>query len=117
MSRLLALETSGATAGIALWEGGVVAEARFEHQRQLSRDLAARVAALLAEADWAPGSLAGVAVSVGPGSFTGLRIGVTTAKSLAYALDLPAVPVSTLAALAAEHPAAADVLVCPVIRA
>jgi len=117
MSRLLALETSGPEAGLAVWLDGNVREARFAHLQQLSRDLAPRIEALLAEAGLAPGDLEAVAVSIGPGSFTGLRIGVATAKGLAYALGVPAVPISTLEALAAEHEAPPDVLVCPVINA
>jgi tRNA threonylcarbamoyladenosine biosynthesis protein TsaB len=59
------------------------------------------VRALLDEAGIRPGDLAAVAVSVGPGSYTGLRIGVAAAKTLAWALSLRAVAVSTLEALAA----------------
>src|SRR5436190_2257561 len=65
---------------------------------------------------WAPRDLDGIAVSIGPGSFTGLRIGVSTAKGLAWALGVPVAAVPTLDAMAAAIPWAA-LPVCPVLDA
>ncbi|MCC2671248.1 MAG: peptidase glycoprotease [Armatimonadetes bacterium] len=116
--RVLGIETSGDVTGVAVVdEKGVVAETTFRHAMQLSRFLMPRVQEVLSHAGVAVGDLDGIAVSVGPGSFTGLRIGVTAAKSLAYAAGLPIVAVDTLAALAWETPAPADTLVASLISA
>jgi tRNA threonylcarbamoyladenosine biosynthesis protein TsaB len=68
---------------------------------------------VMAEAGLAFGRLDRIAVTVGPGSFTGLRVGIAFAKGLAFALDRPAVGIGTLEALAAE----AEGLVFPAIDA
>ncbi len=76
----------------------------------------AAVDQLVAECGFSPRDLDGLAVSIGPGSFTGLRVGLATVKGLALALDLPIAPVPTLDALAARLPFA-EAPVCPILDA
>jgi tRNA threonylcarbamoyladenosine biosynthesis protein TsaB len=105
-----------------------LASETFEHRMDLAQWLMPRVDAVLDRAGIALGSLSGIAVSLGPGSYTGIRIGVVTAKALAYAAGLPLAGVPTLEALAAAAEAsapvpaaapagAADRLICAVIPA
>jgi tRNA threonylcarbamoyladenosine biosynthesis protein TsaB len=116
--RVLGIETSGDVTGVAVVdEKGVLAELSFRHAMQLSRHLLPHTQEVLALAGCTLQDLAGIAVSVGPGSFTGLRIGVTTAKSLAYAAELPVIAVPTLEALALETPAPAGALVAALMSA
>jgi tRNA threonylcarbamoyladenosine biosynthesis protein TsaB len=115
---VLGIETSGDVAGVAVVDArGVAAEITFRHNLALSRFLVPRIAEVLALAGVEMAALGGVAVSVGPGSFTGLRIGVTTAKMLAYARGIPVAGIGTLAALAAERPAPPQALLCALIPA
>lgn len=93
-----------------------VGEMTLHTRKTHSERLLPMVQQLVADADLTPRDLSGVAVSIGPGSFTGLRIGITTAKSLAFALQIPVVGVPTLDALAAQFPYSRH-LVCPVIDA
>jgi tRNA threonylcarbamoyladenosine biosynthesis protein TsaB len=65
------------------------------------------VAELLAAQGWQPRDLHGILVSRGPGSYTGLRVGIMSAKTLAYALACPLVAVETFAAIAVQAPAEA----------
>ncbi|NLG78859.1 MAG: tRNA (adenosine(37)-N6)-threonylcarbamoyltransferase complex dimerization subunit type 1 TsaB [Firmicutes bacterium] len=115
--RVLGIDTSTFTGGVALVSGDeVVAEYSAIVTRANSESVAATCERLLAEAGWAVSDLDGVAVAIGPGSFTGVRIGVTMAKVLAYALDIPVGAVVTLDAIAANLPFS-EALVCPLISA
>jgi len=115
--RVLALETSTLAGGVALVDGErLVAEYLLDVSVTHSERLMAAVDRVLADARWAPRDLDGIAVSIGPGSFTGLRIGVSTAKGLAWALGVPVAAVPTLDAMAAAIPWAA-LPVCPVLAA
>jgi tRNA threonylcarbamoyladenosine biosynthesis protein TsaB len=97
---LLAFELSTEACSVALWVDGDVRE-RHEIAPRRHAELALPWAeALLAEAGIAKSKLDAIAVGRGPGAFTGVRLGVAMAQGIALALDRPAVPVSTLAALA-----------------
>ena len=81
-ARLLLIETSGRVGQVALADGpSVVGVRRLEESRHHARDLAPAVADLLAAASWTPRDLSAVAVSRGPGSYTGLRVGIMSAKA------------------------------------
>jgi tRNA threonylcarbamoyladenosine biosynthesis protein TsaB len=115
--RVLALETSTLAGGVALVDGErLVAEYVLDVSVTHSERLMAAVDRVLGDARWAPRDLEGLAVAIGPGSFTGLRIGVSTIKGLALALGLPIAAVPTLDAMAAAVPWPA-LPVCPVLRA
>lgn len=97
---LLAFELSTEACSVALWIDGDVRE-RHEIAPRRHAELALPWAeALLAEAGIARSQLDAIAVGRGPGAFTGVRLGVAIGQGIALALDRPAVPVSTLAALA-----------------
>jgi len=115
--RLLAVETSSLAGGVALLDDErLVAEYLLDVSITHSERLMAAVDRVLADARWSARDLGGLAVAVGPGSFTGLRIAVSTVKGLALALGLPIAAVPTLDAMAAAVPWAA-LPVCPVLDA
>jgi tRNA threonylcarbamoyladenosine biosynthesis protein TsaB len=95
----------------------VLAEAARRESRSHAASLPALVDGVLAEAGVAIAALDGVAVSIGPGSFTGLRVGCALAKGIAYAGALPAVGVPTLEALAWVADAPAGRTVCVALDA
>lgn len=98
---VLAFETSVDPCGMALAdEKGIVTAVRFRHHMDLSSTWAVEVQRMLESAGVSPRELGGVATSLGPGSFTGLRIGVVAAKAMAQALGCRLVGISTLELLA-----------------
>lgn len=99
--RLLAIEASGLTAAWALTEDGrLVAEYRTDHLKTHSQTLMPMLDDLCRMTQLDPATLDAIVVSAGPGSFTGLRIGASTAKGMGFALQIPLVPVPTLDAMA-----------------
>src|SRR3989442_5911899 len=115
--RTLAVETSTLAGGAALLDGDlVVGEYVLDIRITHSERLMATIDRLLVDAGWSVRDLEGLAVSVGPGSFTGLRIGLSTVKRLALALAIPISAVPTLDAMATLLPFAA-LPVCPVLDA
>ncbi len=100
---ILGLETSGEAASIALVEGDKVrCEELFPARQRLSQCLVPAIQAMLEREQVPLRSLGGIAVGLGPGSFTGLRIGVVTAKALAHAAHLPLVGLTVPEALARD---------------
>lgn len=101
---LLALDTSTMNAGIALYgAGGLLAETSWPAGRAQTTAILAEVARLLALVGLRPPDLGAVAAAIGPGAFNGLRVGLSTAKGLAFALDLPLIGIPTLDAVAYPH--------------
>jgi tRNA threonylcarbamoyladenosine biosynthesis protein TsaB len=103
--RLVALETSTPRLSVALIEAGQVVLSRSEDalDRHAERTLPL-LEALLSEAGWSRASLERVAAGIGPGGFTGIRIGLALATGLTLALGIEGVGVGSLRALAAEAP-------------
>lgn len=108
---LLAIDTSGHSAGIAVLDGTrVLAEQSWTARGSHGRILLPAVETLLRVAGSQAGDLQAVGVALGPGAFTGLRVGIVTAKTVAWALDIPCVGVPSLEALAVTASAASRVL-------
>src|SRR5689334_18025520 len=107
--RILILETSGRVGQVAVAEGDALrAACRLDEARRHVRDLAPAVRDLLAGQGWRPRDVDAVIVGRGPGSYTGLRVGVMSAKAFAYATGCALVAVETFAVIAAQAPPEAE---------
>ncbi len=113
---ILAFETSGETGGVALYRGRLLGEVLLSGSITYSRRLLPAVEFLLRNLGLELAAVEVLAVSLGPGSFTGLRIGLATVKGLALSLGKPVVAVETPAALAALVPES-PYPICPVLDA
>jgi tRNA threonylcarbamoyl adenosine modification protein YeaZ len=120
VSRLLAISTSREWLGLCLWEtrtpGQAGIKARFFRRatHKHSDWIIPRIDSLLKRVRWAPKSLNGIAIDVGPGSFTGVRIGLTVARTLSQGLEIPLIGVPSLdiAAAGAQGLSENDRLAC-----
>jgi tRNA threonylcarbamoyladenosine biosynthesis protein TsaB len=103
--RILAIETIDKTGSVAALEGERLLVERLLGDRQRSlQSLAPAIRQVLDEVGWKPQDVELVAVATGPGSFTGLRIGVATAKTFAYAAGGQVMGIGTMPVLAAQVP-------------
>lgn len=102
---LLAIDTSTRQAGVALYDGdrGLLAEYNWLSANRHTEELMPTVAQILDRAGVAPRDLAAVGIAIGPGSFTGLRVGLAAAKGLALAHGAKLIGISTLDCTAYPH--------------
>ncbi|MBR5116374.1 MAG: tRNA (adenosine(37)-N6)-threonylcarbamoyltransferase complex dimerization subunit type 1 TsaB [Lachnospiraceae bacterium] len=115
--KILAIEASGQVAAVALAESGrLVAEYRIDHRKTHSQTLVPMLNELRRMTELDLHTLDAIAVTAGPGSFTGLRIGAATAKGMAYALHIPIVPVPTTDAIAWQL-YGEEGIICPMMDA
>lgn len=110
--KVMAVDTTGPSGSLALVESGeIVAELRVRSGQGHSSRLLPGIAFLLDSAGWSPREVEGFAVTRGPGSFTALRVGLSTVQGLALASGRPCLGVSALDVLAARIVGEADTLV------
>ncbi len=121
MSLLLQIETATTACSVALVQHQTVLAVKELNERNIHAEvITVFIEEVFAAANKTYRDLDAVAVSSGPGSYTGLRIGVSTAKGLCYGLDKPLIAVETLQAMAdgmAAQTAGEDLLLCPMIDA
>ena len=122
MSLILALETSTTVCSIALFQDRqLLGASELQIEKSHSSHITVMISQLVENCGATLKELSAVAVSGGPGSYTGLRIGTSTAKGLCYSLDVPLLEVSTLYGLAAQviqaTPQPERYLFCPMLDA
>ena len=115
--KILALDTATQSCSVAIVDGeSLLAELTRGNSQTHTRHLMDLINTVCDIADLKAEDVDGFAVTIGPGSFTGLRIGISTIKGLAYSLSKPVVGVSSLAALAWQC-AQSAYLICPLLDA
>lgn len=115
--KILAIESSNQTMSVATMEDGLlVAEYTRNGKLQHSTQLMPAINQVMESSGWKPQELDQIAVTKGPGSYTGVRIGATIAKTLAWTLKIPLVPISSLQVLAANG-LLSDMKIVPLIDA
>ena len=118
MARILSIETSTSICSVAIHEQGeLLALAEIKEPGAHAEKLLLLVDEVFEKAGLSFADLDAVAVSQGPGSYTGLRIGVSTAKGIAYALEIPLIGINTLQAMAASQSVAPGDYVVAVLDA
>lgn len=102
---LLAIDTSTRQAGIALYDGarGLVSEYNWHSANRHTEELLPAISQMLAQAGVKPGGLRAAAIALGPGSFTGLRVGLAAAKGLVLANGLALLGIPSLDVVAYPH--------------
>ena len=100
MTTILALDTTTDNCSVALWHNGACTQRLEVLPRQHNQFIHRMIDQLLADSDITLQQVDYVAVTNGPGSFTGIRLGLSVAQGLAYGLDVPIIPVMTLDAMA-----------------
>ncbi len=115
--KILGIESASLVASAAVWEDGILtAEYSVDYKKTHSQTLLPMIDEICRMTEQDKTTFNAVAVSAGPGSFTGLRIGASTAKGLALAWELPVIAVPTLDAMAYQCFDAAS-LICPIMDA
>lgn len=101
--KLLALETSALYGAVACFcDGELLSQIELGKEQRSARALVPTIQRAIRKVSWQPSEIDLIAVTTGPGSFTGLRVGVTTAKTLAYATDAKTIGVNTLDVVALQ---------------
>ena len=115
--KVLALDTSSIVASVAVMDDDILlGEYTLNHNKTHSQKLVPMIQQLLSNLELEPCDIDIFAVSKGPGSFTGLRIGIATAKTMAYALDKPVIGIPTIDVLA-HNISFCKHLICPIMDA
>ena len=121
MGLILSIETATPTCSVALHDSGKLkAIQELYVEKSHAEQLSLVIQDLLTKTKHSPSDLDAISISKGPGSYTGLRIGLSTAKGLCYALDIPLIAIASLEAMAAQfrkYNTREEALLCPMLDA